>query len=468
MELSCAVTLKENTQYRHSEKVEIFEEKSCEIPLKKLNNKKVVVVGFGPAGMFASLLLARAGYNPIILERGSSIEVRKEKVNHFLKTGELDSECNVQFGEGGAGTFSDGKLTTGVKDDKCKFILDEFIKAGAPEEIGYLSKPHIGTDNLEKIVATIRNEIISLGGKIHFDTKLIDILEKDNTLYAIKTLSGGKEEIISCDSVVLATGHSARDVYRMLDDKKVKMEQKPFSMGVRIEHKQKDINLSQYGREDITADYKLSHRLKDGRGVYTFCMCPGGKVILSSSQENMVVVNGMSDYKRDSVNSNSAVLVSVNPEDFGSSDVLAGAKLQEKYESKAYELMGEQKAIVQLFGDFLNDKITTELGEITPSVSRYGFGNITEALPAFVVEGIKEGVVAFDKKLKGFARRDAVLVGIETRSSSPVRILREENKESFTIKGLYPCGEGAGYAGGIMSAALDGLKVALEIMNKEV
>ena len=416
-----------------------------------------VVVGFGPGGIFAGLILAQAGLRPIILERGQDVDKRTAKVEAFWNEGTLDTESNVQFGEGGAGAFSDGKLTTGIKDVRIKKVLEEFVRFGAPEEILYKQKPHIGTDILRVVVKNIREEIKRLGGEVRFSNKMVGFDTIDGCITNV-LVEGG--ENIETDSLILAVGHSARDTFKMLVSKGVKMEQKPFSIGVRIEHPQEIIDIAQYGKpgKEIglpPAEYKINYRCKEGiaegRGVYSFCMCPGGQVILASSQEEGVVVNGMSLHARDSGTANSALLCDVRTEDFGSDDILAGVYFQEKYEKAAYVNAGKiYKAPTATWGELRDGK--------APQVEN--------SLPEFAVAAMKEAMPNLAKKLKGFDRDDAKVSAVETRSSSPVRILRGQDGESLSLKGLYPCGEGAGYAGGITSAAVDGIKQAERIIAK--
>ena len=433
---------------------------------KNTPNKPPVVVGFGPCGMFCALALARAGLKPLVIERGQDVDTRQKDVEAFLNGGKLNTESNVQFGEGGAGTFSDGKLNTGIKDPRCRAVLEEFVSCGANEKILTDAKPHIGTDVLVNVVKNIRNEIISLGGKVLFGTRLEKINTYNNKVYSV--VANGKE--IACDTVVLATGHSARDVFEHLYDIGIVMERKAFSVGVRIEHLQENINKALYGEfynhpALSAADYKLAVHLTNGRGVYTFCMCPGGEVINSSSEEGMLAVNGMSYSRRDGKNANSALLVGVNPDDFSGNNVLAGCELQRKIERAAYTVRNGAVPVTTV-GEFVFGK-KAEIGEVEPTVKpSYAFANFCDIFPSFVTDSLKEGILEFDKKIKGFADKSAVLTAPETRSSSPVRILRNENFESVNLEGLYPAGEGAGYAGGIMSAAVDGIKVAEIIINK--
>lgn len=424
--------------------------------------KPPVIIGSGPAGLFCGLMLARQGYYPIVLERGSEVHTRMKKVSAFWAGGKLDKECNVQFGEGGAGTFSDGKLNTLVKDPsgRQRKVMETFVEAGAPEDILYVQKPHVGTDLLVGIVEKLCNEIIALGGQVRFDSKVTDfILDEQNHIRGVVV---NHQETVEADKVVLAVGHSARDTFEKLMERKITMEPKPFAIGVRVEHPQSMINHSQYGSaadQLPAASYKLTYRTEKGRQVYTFCMCPGGYVVNASSEEGMSAVNGMSNRGRDGANANSAVIVGVSPEDFGGSDILAGMVFQRKWEKLAYE-EGQGLIPVQLFGDFKAKKVSEDFGEVKPEhKGGYHFGNLWHCLPEFVCESLAEGIDAFGKKIQGYDRADAILSGVETRTSSPVRIPRDEHFES-NVGGLYPCGEGAGYAGGITSAAMDGLRVA--------
>lgn len=436
----------------------------------KMHNRPIII-GSGPAGFFAGLVMAKNGYKPIIVERGSCVEKRDEKIKSFYNTGILDTDTNVQFGEGGAGTFSDGKLTTRIKDERCNFVLDEFVKFGAPGEIIYSGKPHIGTDILKGVVKNIRDEIIKLGGEVRFDSKVTDI-QTDNGKITSVTINNEYE--IPCEAVILAVGHSARDTYEMLIKRGMEFAGKPFAIGVRIEHKQSMINESQYGEfaghpRLGAADYRVTYTSnKYGRPCYSFCMCPGGIVVAAASENGRVVTNGMSEYKRDGENANSAIVVGVTPDDFKGSDPLAGVEFQRHYEKLAYEVGGGlYMAPVQLVGDFLNDRITNKIGNIKPSYTRgYTFANIKDCLPDYVTAVLKEGIINFDRKIKGFSDNDAVLTGIETRTSAPVRMLRDENCEAEGLRGLYPAGEGAGYAGGIISSAVDGVRAAEKIMQK--
>lgn len=433
-----------------------------------------VVVGFGPAGMFATLALVEAGYKPIVLERGQKVENRVKSVKDFHEKGLLNVESNIQFGEGGAGTFSDGKLNSLIKDKDTvgRFVLETFVKFGAPEEILYKNKPHIGTDILRKVVKNIREYIVSKGGEVHFDTKMTQILISEGEISGVKTVVASDhlsvEKEIATKCVILAIGHSARDTFAQLKAQRIAMEKKPFSVGVRIEHLQEAIDRSQYGecaalmrRLNGAADYKLSHRASNGRGVYTFCMCPGGFVVGAASEEGRLVTNGMSNFDRAGRNANAAVLVGVSPEDFPGEDVLSGVEFQRKLEGAAYSLGGKTwRAPCQLVGDYILGRESKSAGKVEPSFSNgYKFADLNEILPQYVAQALKEGITAFGKKINGFDDYDAVLTGCETRSSSPVRILRDEKGSSVSVKGLFPAGEGAGYAGGILSAATDGIKV---------
>ncbi len=439
--------------------------------LKSYNRKNTklrpIVVGSGPCGMFAALTLAKAGLKPIIIERGKSVDERKQSVNVFNEKGILDKECNIQFGEGGAGTFSDGKLNTGTSSYLINTVLKEFVLHGAQSNILYEAKPHIGTDVLINVVKNIREDIEKLGGEYLFSTKLVDIKQNVGNLESIIVERQGNREEIKTNLCILAIGHSARDTFEMLSSK-VLMEQKAFSIGVRVEHLQKDISLAQYGDKYTLlkpASYKLACHLDNNRSCYTFCMCPGGYVVAATSEEEMVVTNGMSLSKRDGINANSALLVGVNPSDFKSDNVLAGVEFQRKYEKLAYKIGGNYKAPCQRYEDLKNKKISTNFNTIKPT---YPLGvveaDLRECLPNYVIESLLKAMPIFDSKIKGFANPDTIFTGVETRSSSPVRIMRDRNYSS-SIKGLMPCGEGAGYAGGIMSAAVDGINAALMILS---
>ena len=440
-------------------------------PYENINStKKIVICGTGPAGLFCALSLARAGLKPVIIERGEKIEKRKQSVEKFFGIGKLNTNSNIQFGEGGAGTFSDGKLTCGLNDKRMEYVLKEFYKHGAPNDILTSSKPHIGTDYLYETIKNIREEIISLGGIFKFDTLMKDIEIENGSVKSVscKNVKNKTLENISCDILVCATGHSSRDTYEMLLEKGFNMERKPFSVGVRIEHKREYINKLQYKEAFAdealpSADYKLSCHLDSG-SAYTFCMCPGGEVVASASEENGVVTNGMSEFKRMSENSNSAVLVSVTPDMIKGDHVLGGMYFQRELERKAFELGGENYfAPCQRVEDFIIGRPTQEKGSVNPSYKPgVKYTDLNNILPLFVSETLKKALVEFDKKMKGFALGDALLTGVETRSSAPVRILRDENGEA-NIKGVYPAGEGAGYAGGIMSSAVDGIKCAEKI-----
>ncbi|MFH1882950.1 MAG: FAD-dependent protein [Planctomycetota bacterium] len=431
-----------------------------------------VVVGSGPCGLFVALTLAQLGFKPVLIERGKEVSSRVKDVQNFWRNGQLDPESNVQFGEGGAGTFSDGKLTTQIKDkyNRSRKVLEEFVKAGAPEEILYQAKPHIGTDNLVKIVRNLRNTIISLGGQVRFETKLTGIKIKDSKVAGAIL---NDSENIETNTIVLALGHSARDTFEMLAQLNIPIEAKPFSIGVRIEHPQSLIDKAQYGRFAShpllgPADYKLVHHCENGRSAYTFCMCPGGEVIASSSETGGIVTNGMSFYSRNRPNANSALLVGVSPRDFGSTSPLAGIGFQRKWEQKAFETGGNNYfAPVQLIGDFLAGRPSNSLGQVIPSYTPgTTLCNLAECLPGFVAETLRLAISQMNKKLNGFAMNDAVMTAVESRSSSPLRIVRDETFQSPAIKGLYPAGEGAGYAGGIISTAIDGIKIAEAINSK--
>ena len=427
-----------------------------------------VIVGAGPAGIFCALTLVQNGIKPIIIEQGNKVEDRLKDVEDFRKTGKLNIKSNVQFGEGGAGAFSDGKLTSGVNNIYAKKVIQEFYNFGAPEEILYTSKPHIGTDKLIQIIKNMREEIIRLGGKFLFNEKVIDFAIEDGRITEVIT----DKQSIKTDIAVLAIGHSARDTFYKLYEKNVEMKRKNFSVGVRIEHLQSMINKSQYGTKTKLklppAEYKLAYHGEDGRSCYTFCMCPGGVVIASSSEDDTVVTNGMSTFARDGINANSAVLVNVTPEDVGVGDnPLKGIEFQKRLEELAFDLGGNNYyAPIQRVEDFINNNKSTFIGEVKPTyIPGVTLSNLNDILPDFVSKTLKEGILYFDKKISGFANSDAILTGVETRSSSPVTIVRNEVLQS-NIKGIYPCGEGAGFAGGITSAGADGIKCAIAICKQ--
>lgn len=478
---------KEEKKFVYTIEVSIPEEKKI---LKKVNDKNImliekrtyqfpqpgeevlnhppVIVGSGPAGLFCAWYLARAGFRPIILERGEEAPKRKDTVERFWKEGKLDPDSNVQFGEGGAGTFSDGKLNTLVKDPngRNKEVLRRFVEAGADSKILYQQKPHLGTDVLIDIVVTMRRQIEDMGGRFFFRSRVTDLKFEKHSLCAV-IVNGEKE--IPADVCVLAIGHSARDTFQMLYKKGIYMEPKSFAVGLRVEHPQKMVNLDLYGEEENhllgAASYKVTHTTSNGRGVYSFCMCPGGYVVNASSEEGMLAVNGMSYSGRNGENANSALIVTVNPSDFPEEGPLGGIAFQRELERKAWEA-GRGKIPVQLFKDYVKNQPSTEPEGVIPSIKgKFTYGNVREILPKEIGDSIEEGMYAFGKKMKGFDREDALLSGIESRTSSPVRIVRD--KEFLAnIQGIYPCGEGAGYAGGITSAAMDGIRTAEKICEK--
>ena len=456
----------------HLKNVTKYNKKEYTVPSLKLKSDcRPVIVGFGPCGIFAALLLSEVGLNPIVIERGAKMEDRITHVNSFFAGGDLNPNSNIQFGEGGAGTFSDGKLTTGIGDERINFVLNAFWECGADESILYNAKAHIGTDKLRTVIKNLRERIIKNGGEIRFNTTFCDYHTQGGALRAVTVKTPSGTEVINTSTLILAIGHSSRDTYKLLKDKGLNLIAKPFSVGARIEHKQEWLNLQQLGdfancKEFTPIDYKLSCHLKNGRGVYTFCMCPGGVVVNASSEKGQIVTNGMSNFARDGENCNSALLVGVTPDDFEGDDVLRGMYFQEKIEKRAYEVAGGYYAPAQKVGDFLCRTPTTSLGSIKPTfLSRVSLGSIDDCLPEFVTDSMREALSVFDKKIKGFKNNDAILTAPETRSSAPVRIIRDENFES-SISGIYPAGEGAGYAGGIMSSAVDGLKVAEKIIER--
>jgi uncharacterized FAD-dependent dehydrogenase len=428
-------------------------------------SERPIVVGFGPCGIFAGLLLAQMGFKPIILERGTEVRQRTKDTWGLWRKNVLNPESNVQFGEGGAGTFSDGKLYSQIKDPKFhgRKVLHEFVKAGAPEEILYVSKPHIGTFRLTGVVENMRHQIEALGGEVRFQQRVTDVLIDNGQLQGV-VLDNGEQ--IDSRHVILALGHSARDTFRMLHGRGVYMEAKPFSVGFRIEHPQSLIDRARLGKyaghpKLGAADYKLVHHAKNGRSVYSFCMCPGGTVVAATSELHRVVTNGMSQYSRNERNANSGIVVGITPEDYPGGP-LAGIELQERLESLAYVLGGSNyEAPAQLVGDFIAGKASSALGSVEPSYKPgVKLVDLADALPAYAIEAIREALPAFDKQIKGFAQHDAILTGIETRTSSPLRMTRDETLQSLNVKGLFPAGEGAGYAGGILSAGVDGIRVA--------
>ena len=474
---------KKNIKYIYEVDIDIIDEKSILKKQKEISltpneeyiypqkgsiklEKKPIIVGSGPAGLFCALILAEQGYKPIIIERGEQVEQRIKTVDKFWNTGELNTESNVQFGEGGAGTFSDGKLNTLTKDinNRYKKVMQTFVNFGANESILYDNKPHIGTDKLRIVVQNIRKYLKELGVEFKYNTCLTNINIANNH---IKSIEVNNKEIIDTDILILAIGNSARDTIEMLYNSNLNIESKPFAVGLRIEHPQKLINYSQYGYEYHPqlppAIYKLIYKSKNNRGVYTFCMCPGGYIINASSELNKTVINGMSNFKRDTDNANSAIIVTVDSKDYGT-EPLDGIKYQRNLEEKTYNLT-KGKIPIQLYKDFKDNKSTTKLGKVSPIFKgQYQLTNLNNILPDYISNSIKEAIEDYSRKIKNFNIDDAILAGIETRTSSPVRILRDENYES-NIKGIYPCGEGSGYSGGITTSAIDGIKVAEQIIK---
>ena len=464
-----AVSLPEEGRYLRRPRKDIAAYKPPVYAIPRVrSDQRPVVVGFGPAGMFAALVLARAGARPIVLERGQAVERRTAAVEAFRRGGALDPESNVQFGEGGAGTFSDGKLNTGTHDSRMGWVLQEFYKHGAPESVTYDAKPHVGTDILVDVVRSIRQEVIALGGEVRFGARFERLVIENSAVTAVEYTKAGEKRLQSCRHVILALGHSARDSFEHLLEQNVAMERKPFSMGVRIEHRQKDIDRTQYGRERGAlppADYSLNVHLPDGSSAYTFCMCPGGQVFAAASEEGGVVTNGMSYSRRDGENANAALLVTLHTEDFPGEGVLAGMYWQRAIERRAYEVTGSYRAPAQLVGDFLANRPSTGPGRVQPSYTPgVCWGDLRRVLPEKISAVLAAALPELGKKLRGFDDAQAVLTGPETRSSSPVRILRGADLQG-SYRGLYPCGEGAGYAGGITSAAVDGLRCAEAVLR---
>ncbi len=460
--IAVSLSCDEEPIIKKNKSVSKYDPKVFEIKKASFKGDRPIIVGAGPAGLFAALSLCLAGCPPILIERGKPVENRLIDVKHFWETGILDTSSNVQFGEGGAGTFSDGKLNTLIKDrdGSMRFVLKTFVEFGAPADILYDFKPHIGTDVLTNVIKNLRNKLLDLGCEIRFETAVTDIMIEDDRISGVKL---NDKEPLSCDALILAIGHSARDTFKMLYDRGVPMEAKEFAVGLRIEHPRSFIDEHQFGHIGAkklgSAPYKLATKLPGGRGVYSFCMCPGGYVVNSSSEENHLVVNGMSYSRRDGDNSNSAIVVSVGPGEYDMSDPLSGVEYQRCLEAKAYEL-GAGRIPQQLYADFVHERLSSSYGDFV-SANRGGaaFADLNPLFSKVMKDAFVSGMEEFDKKMRGFSREDAILSGVESRTSSPVRIPRDENFMS-SIRGIYPCGEGAGYAGGITSAAMDGLKVA--------
>ncbi len=463
---SVNVELKNNKIIKGAKVIE--EEKTPAIVVNRKSSFRPVIVGAGPAGLFAALTLVDNGISPIIIEQGSKVEKRVKDVENFTKNGVLNTSSNIQFGEGGAGTFSDGKLNTGNNSKFSKKVLEEFVKFGAPKEILYNAKPHLGTDNLVNIVKNIREYIISKCGIFLFDTKVEDFEINNGKICGVYT----KNEKIETDTVILAIGHSARDTFKKLLERKVSIIPKSFAVGVRIEHLQDNINKAQYGKNSKfklpPAEYKLVYHAKGGRVCYTFCMCPGGQVMASSSEENTIVTNGMSNFLRDGKNANSALLVNVTPDDCKYDTPLKGMYFQEELEKRAFVLGGKNYfAPVQRVKDYLDNIKSSKVGSVLPTYKPgYKLSNINELFPDYINDTLKEALLELDKKLNGFADDDAILTAVETRTSSPIQIVRDKDSLMSNVEGMYPCGEGAGYAGGIMTSAIDGIRVAAEVLKK--
>ena len=433
---------------------------------KRKLNSRPVIVGTGPAGLFCGYMLSEYGYNPLIIERGEKVEDRVKTIEEFFNGAKLNKNSNIQFGEGGAGTFSDGKLNTLVKDKnyRMKKVFEIFVECGAPKEILYENKPHIGTDILRNVIINMRNKMISMGAEFRYNTCLTNLIIENNN---IKQIEVNNNELIDCDNLILAIGHSARDTFKMLHEKGLNMVCKPFAVGIRIQHPQKDIDYSLYGKDSDMlppSSYKLTYKANSGRGVYSFCMCPGGYVVNASSEDDHLAINGMSNYKRDSENANSAIVVTVSSNDFGN-DLFDGIKFQRELEKKAFEY-GKGNIPVQLFKDFKNNKTSEEFGKINPVFKgQYTFSNINDILPKFICDDLKEAINYFEKIIKGYSSDDSILAAVESRTSSPIRIIRDENYMS-NIKGIYPIGEGAGYAGGITTSAMDGIRAFEKIISE--
>lgn len=465
------VTIKHEQKYlkkNRNKDIVLYQEETFEV--KEIGSKKMnmrpIVVGSGPAGLFCAYLLAFYGYKPIIIERGEDIEKRVKAIEQFWQTNRLNENNNVQFGLGGAGTFSDGKLNTLVKDKRHigRKVFEIFVECGAPKEIMYVNKPHIGTDLLRKVISTLKEKIESMGGEFYFHTCLTDISIKNHKLEKIEI---NNKQWFECENLILAIGHSARDTFEMLLKRNVSIQQKPFAVGIRIQHPQEMINRAQYGKTDSKelgpASYKLTYKTKSGKGVYSFCMCPGGYVINASSEQNHLAINGMSNHARDTKNANSAILVTVDKSDFGIG-ILDGMYFQRALEEKAYQV-GKGNIPIQTYKDFKSNQKSTNLGKVEAIYKgSYTLTNLQEIFPENINQSLIEAIDYFDTKIKGFAREDALLAAVESRSSSPVRIKRDENYLS-NIQGIYPCGEGAGYAGGITTSAMDGIKIAEQIIK---